>query len=127
MRIATIPKPYKDVDALLVGAGGAAYEAMIAAAKPAPAWMIDNIESHGYELETPEGQQDAADAMLSTLLSLPLIERTAYVRQLAERLELGEVEMRRALNDAYARNGGEKAFRNVTRDDPERRASLDIP
>lgn len=124
VRVAQIPRPHKDVADMLAAPGGAqAYERMIAEAKPGPAWMIDNLETHGYTLTTPEGQQDAVDAMLATLLSLPRIERGAYVRQLAERLEIPETELRMALNEAWQRNGYEAPFRNVPDRDP---GSLDL-
>lgn len=107
LRIAEIPKPFKDVDELLRVAGGNAYERMIIEAKQAPAWMIDNLDSHGYELLTPEGKQDAADAMLDTFMSLPAIERDAYVRRLAERMEVAEAVLRASLNEAYVARYGD--------------------
>lgn len=103
LKVASIPKPYKDVDELLRVAGGNAFEHMIEEAQYSTSWMISNLENRGYELCSPEGQQDAVDAMLGTLLSLPYIERSAYVRQLAERMELSEQDMRAALNESYLR------------------------
>lgn len=105
LRVAEIPRPYKDVDELLRSAGGKAFERMIAYARHAPAWMIDNLENHGYDLVSIEGKQDAADAMLDTFLSLPPIERGGYVRRLAERLEISEAELRQSLNELYVRRG----------------------
>lgn len=119
LKVATIPKPYKDVDELLRTAGGSAFERMIAEAQQAPAWMIDNIDSHGYDLTTIEGKQDVADAMLDTFLSLPAIERGGYIRRLSERMEIPERELRAALNEQYVLRGRP----NVRRDDE----SVDVP
>lgn len=104
LKIATIPKPHKDVDELLRVAGDAVYERMIEEAKPSTVWMIDNLEARGYDLTVAEGQQDANDAMLAPILSLPLIERNAAIRRLAEKFEISEDDMRDALNEAFERN-----------------------
>jgi primase-like protein len=100
---------------------------MLAEAKPAPAWMIDHLDVRGYDLCSPEGQTDTADAMLDTLLSLPPIERGTYVRRLAERMEIPEPELRAALNDAYVRSRDvlQEPLRRAYGDDSD--ASVDIP
>lgn len=139
LKIATIPEPAKDIDELLRTQGDVAYERMLADARHAPAWMIDNIERHpnmAVDLTTAEGKQDAADALEITLSSLPLVERYIYVRQLAERLEIPEDVMRQALNDAFKRRTQREAThprrntpeqRSGTRSGPSRTASIDIP
>ena len=54
MRVAQIPRPYKDVDDLLRSEDGdAKYEAMIRGALPAPAWMIDKLDTR-HDLATIE-------------------------------------------------------------------------
>jgi hypothetical protein len=91
VRVARIPRPYKDVAELLGASGGRErYERMIAGATPAIAWMVDQRPAPG----SPRfGQLGRA------LARLDQVERTAYVRLLAQRLDTPAPAIDRALTD----------------------------
>ena len=101
LRVATFPKPYKDVCDLIQSAGPDAFGRMIDEAKAASAWIVDNVEDLGANLHTPEGQTAAAELLLEMLAALPAIEREARVSQLAERMELSVELLRQALNEIW--------------------------
>lgn len=101
VRVAEIPKPYKDVSDLLSSEDGPArYEAMIREAKPGPSWMIGHIEDvRKHDLTTVTGTVAACEDMVDVLLGQSPIARGVYVRELAEKLDVPEREVRQTLND----------------------------
>ncbi len=100
VRVAEIPRPYKDVADLLASNDGAAkYEAMIRNARPGQSWMIAHLDDvRGHDLTTLEGTVRACEDMVDSLLNQPPIARGQYVRELAEKLEVPEREIRQTLN-----------------------------
>lgn len=86
IKVAQIPKPFKDVDELLQSEGGdVAYQAMIADAAPSVSWMIAHLEDvRGHDLTTAKGAVDAAEDMVDVLLRQHPIARMRYARELAE-------------------------------------------
>jgi DNA primase len=120
LKVATFPPGYKDVCDLLASGQDALYERMIAEAKPASAWAIDHVEDLGPDLSTPEGQQEAAELLLEMLAALPVLEREARVKQFAQRMEIQEHVLRKALNEMYAKRHGRTLKRR-------RDASMEIP
>lgn len=102
VKVAEIPKPYHDICDLLNAEGGdAMYEAMIANARPGPSWMIDHLDDvRGHDLTRLSGTVEACEDMLDTLIRQPPIARSVYVRELAEKLEVPERDIRQTLNAA---------------------------
>jgi DNA primase len=100
LRVAQIPAPSKDVAELLKREGGAAaYEAMIADARPGPSWLIAHLDDvAGHDLSTVQGEVAACEDMVDVLLRQHPIARSQYVRELAEKLGVGEHEIRQTLN-----------------------------
>lgn len=100
IKVATLPKGVKDVDDLLSSDGGdTAYELMIAEAKPAPSWMISNLDQR-HDLTTPYGAADACEDMVDVLLRQPPVARARYVRELAAKIGEDERTVRQTLNEA---------------------------
>jgi len=114
------PEGTKDVDDVLTKLGPDAFAAMLATARPHTSWVIQNVDSFGPTLETPEGQQEAAELLLEMLASLPVIERAARVKEFAQRCGITEDLLRKALNEIYVR-------RYPNRLKPRKLASMVIP
>lgn len=100
VKVADIPQPYKDVAELLVSSDGPAkYEAMIRNARPGLSWMIAHLDDvHHRNLKTLEGTVLACEDMVDALLNQPPIARGQYVRELSEKLQVPEREIRQTLN-----------------------------
>lgn len=101
VRVAEYPPGFRgDVADLLNTPGGPeAFGAMIRNARPGPSWMIAHVgEVKGHDLTTVDGKVGACEDMIDTLLHQPPIARSAYVRELAECLEVPEREIRQTLN-----------------------------
>jgi hypothetical protein len=79
--------------------GDAAYERMIAEAKPAPSWMISNLDQR-HDLRSIKGAVDAVEDMVDVLLRQPPVARARYVRELAAKLGEDERTVRQTLNEA---------------------------
>jgi DNA primase len=114
------PDGVKDVDDVLRKLSPDAFAQMIATARPHTSWIIQNVDNFGATLETPEGQQEVAELLLEMLASLPVIERAARVKELAERCGITEELLRKALNEIYVR-------RYPQRLKPRKLASMVIP
>jgi DNA primase len=104
VKVAELPRGVKDVaDLLNTPGGGEAFGAMIRNARDGPLWMIDHLEDvRGHDLTTLQGTVAACEDMVDTLLRQPPIARSAYVRALAQKLEVPEVEIRQTLNQTLA-------------------------
>jgi DNA primase len=104
VKVAEFPRGYKDVaDLLNTPGGGEAFGAMIRNARDGPLWMIDHLEDvRGHDLTTLKGTVDACEDMIDTLLRQPPIARSVYVRELAQKLEVPEREIRQTLNQVLA-------------------------
>jgi DNA primase len=105
VRVAAIPRGYKDVADLFERGGqaaGALYERMLETAVPAPAWAIDYAEQQ-VGGDSPEAAQAMADFLVDYLALLPPVLRDRYVRLLAERIGVSYEAARKELNDVYRR------------------------
>lgn len=108
LKVAEYPAGFQgDVADLLNTPGGPeAFGMMIRNARPGPSWMIANLgDVEGvseHDLTTLDGTVAACEDMVDTLLRQPPIARSAYVRELAEKLEVPEREIRQTLNQAIA-------------------------
>lgn len=104
VKVAEFPRGYKDVaDLLNTPGGGEAFGDMIRNARDGPLWMIDHLEDvRGHDLTTLKGTVDACEDMIDTLLRQPPIARSVYVRELAQKLEVPEREIRQTLNQVLA-------------------------
>lgn len=101
LKVAEYPEGFQGdiADLLNSPGGGEAFGAMIRNARPGPSWMIKNLEEvRGHDLTTLQGTVDACEDMVDTLLHQPPIARAAYVRELAQKLEVPEAEIRQTLN-----------------------------
>lgn len=108
VKVAEYPSGFRgDVaDLLNLPGGPEMFGAMIRNARPGPSWMIDHLEDvRGHDLTTLEGTVDACEDMIDTLLRQPPIARSAYVRELAQKLEVPEREIRQTLNQVVAERG----------------------
>lgn len=105
VRVAEIPRPYKDVAELLERDDGEArYEAMIREARPGLAWMIAHLDDvRGHDLASLEGTIAACEDLVEILVQQHPIARGHYVREFAARLGVDEREVRQALNEAVLR------------------------
>jgi DNA primase len=106
VRVATIPRGYKDVADLFECGGeaaGALYERMIETAVPAPAWVIDYAVREVGDI-SPEGAQAIAEMVVEYLASLTPVLRDRYVRVMADKIGVSYEAARRQLNDVYRRN-----------------------
>lgn len=63
----------------------AAWERMVAEAKPAPTWLIGKLHER-HDLETVRGQLDACEDMVDVLVRQHPVARHIYARQLAAEL-----------------------------------------
>lgn len=101
VKVAEFPTGVKDVaDLLNTPGGGEAFGAMIRNARDGPLWMIDHLENvRGHDLTTLQGAVDACEDMVDALLRQPPIARSAYVRALAQRLEVPEIDIRETLDE----------------------------
>jgi hypothetical protein len=101
VKVAELPRGVKDVaDLLNTPGGGEAFGAMIRNARDGPLWMIDHLEDvRGHDLTTLQGTVAACEDMVDTLLRQAPIARSAYVRALAEKLEVPEIEIRETLDE----------------------------
>lgn len=125
LKVAEIPAPHKDVAELLAVDGGEArYEAMIREARPGLMWMIDHLEDvRGHDLTTTEGLVNACEDLVDALLSQPPIARGQYVRELAQKMEIPEQDIRDTLGLVMKERGA------YYRQHPEERpdVGMDIP
>jgi DNA primase len=102
VKVAEYPEGFRgDVaDLLSLPDGPALFGQMIRNARPGPSWMISHVdEVMGHDLTTTRGQVDACEDMVDVLLRQPPIARSKYVRELAEKLEVPEHEIRQTLNE----------------------------
>lgn len=120
VKVFEYPEGVKDVDEVLSKLGADAFAQMLATARPHTSWVIQHVDSFGPTLETPEGQQEAAELLLEMLACLPVIERAARVKEFAQRCGITEDLLRRALNEIYAK-------RYPQRHKPRKLASMVIP
>jgi ribosomal protein L37AE/L43A len=102
MRIMQMPKEHKDAADLFLNApnAGEIWERMVREAKPAMSWMIEHLDKR-FDLTTPSGKAEAATGMLDMLVHQPPIERGYHVRELAQKLEAHEDDVREHLNDLF--------------------------
>lgn len=107
LRVVTWPSPCKDADETIRLYGAEGVQKAIDEAKPAVVWAIDTVDTvGGCDIETYEGKQDAVEDLVELMANLPPFERAARVRQLSDKLNVSEIELRQALNEAYlARHG----------------------
>lgn len=105
LKVMTIPGGFKDAAELFQAAGDSAipvWQAAVDNAQPWVAWMIDTVDTvGGFDTRSPEGQQDAVEDVCDAIAHLPAIERSARVQQLAAKLGLDELTVRRALREIY--------------------------
>lgn len=108
LKVAEYPAGFQgDVADLLNTPGGSeAFGQMIRNARAGPSWMIGNVGDipgvTEHDLTTLAGQVDACEDMVDVLLRQPPIARSAYVRELAEKLAVPEREIRQTLNEVLA-------------------------
>lgn len=88
LRIAQVPEGYDDPADLFLRhpAPGAAWERMVAEAKPAPTWQISKLHEQ-HDLTSVRGQVNACEDMVDTLLRQAPVARHIYARQLAAELD----------------------------------------
>lgn len=100
IKVATLPAGVKDVDDLLkLDGGDQAYERMIAEAKPAVSWMIDNLHQR-HKLDEPQGAANGVEDLVDVLLRQHPVARFRYARELAARLDVPIEGVWESLQDA---------------------------
>lgn len=100
LRVATVPEPHKDVDDLLRSEDGPAkFEAMVNAARPAPSWMIDHLDTR-HDLSSPNGAAAATEDMLDLLIRQHPVARFRYARELSTKLGVPLEAVSTMLKDA---------------------------
>lgn len=101
IKIMTLPPETDPADLFLLPNGCELWERAVREAKPAMSWSIARLDNM-HDLASVRGKIAAARSMLDSLIRCSPIERSTYVRELADKLDVREADLRATLNEQFS-------------------------